>query len=175
MEDTSEDDIHQSRTPLLAGILSHRKAHARYLQEDQHPTRSILVIRFRQTCHILGRICSHPIFHKFVLVFVVLDTLLVISQLLLNLFICELESPPEKEFEKVHQLNIALEVVTETSFVLSCVFMTELLATLLGFGWRYLGEWIHLLDAVVITAGFILDLLLKGPLEEAAALLIVLR
>jgi hypothetical protein len=40
---------------------------------------------------------------------------------------------------------------------------------------RYFSSWFHTLDALVIAAGFIVDVLLHGALEEVASLVVVLR
>jgi hypothetical protein len=39
----------------------------------------------------------------------------------------------------------------------------------------YFHSKFHVFDAIVIIAGFTLDVLLRGPLEEAASLIIILR
>jgi hypothetical protein len=40
---------------------------------------------------------------------------------------------------------------------------------------RYFHSWFHCMDAFVIVAGFILDIILRGPAEEAASLIVILR
>jgi hypothetical protein len=40
---------------------------------------------------------------------------------------------------------------------------------------RYFKSWFHSFDATVIVAGFIVDVLLHGILEEVASLVIILR
>jgi len=40
---------------------------------------------------------------------------------------------------------------------------------------RYFNSWFHSFDATVIVAGFIVDVLLHGVLEEVASLVIILR
>jgi len=40
---------------------------------------------------------------------------------------------------------------------------------------RYFMSWFHCMDATVIVAGFIIDVLLKGVLEEIGSLVVVLR
>lgn len=91
--------------------------------------------------------------------------------------------------------NDALEALGIVSLVFSCLFMAELLASIWAFGLSYVEIYLgscmsiaylhfrhsyfnskfHCLDAVVIIASFIVDLLLRGPLEEVATLVIVLR
>jgi hypothetical protein len=39
----------------------------------------------------------------------------------------------------------------------------------------YLKSWYHLFDACVILGGFIIDVALRGTVEEAASLIVVLR
>lgn len=51
----------------------------------------------------------------------------------------------------------------------------ELIASIWAFGWRFFHSWFHCLDATVITAGFVIDVLLKGQLEEIGSLVVVLR
>lgn len=36
-------------------------------------------------------------------------------------------------------------------------------------------SWFHCLDATVITVGFVIDVVLKGMLEEIGSLVVVLR
>jgi len=59
--------------------------------------------------------------------------------------------------------------------VFSCLFMVELILSVWAFGWRYFTSWFHTFDAIVIVAGFVVDVLLHGILEEVASLVIVLR
>lgn len=40
---------------------------------------------------------------------------------------------------------------------------------------RYFNSWFHCFDAAVIIAGFVVDVLLHGILEEVASLVVVLR
>jgi hypothetical protein len=40
---------------------------------------------------------------------------------------------------------------------------------------RYFHSWFHWLDATVITAAFVIDVLLKGVVEEVGSLVVVLR
>ncbi|KAH9810110.1 putative ion transport protein [Teratosphaeria destructans] len=69
----------------------------------------------------------------------------------------------------------AQETLGILSLVFSCLFMVELLASVWAFGWAYFGTWFHCFDAFVILAGFVIDVLLKGVLEEIGSLVIVLR
>lgn len=40
---------------------------------------------------------------------------------------------------------------------------------------RYFKSWFHCFDATVIVAGFVIDVCLKGVLEEAGSIIVVLR
>jgi voltage-gated hydrogen channel 1 len=54
--------------------------------------------------------------------------------------------------------------------------MVELLLSIFAFGFRdYFKSKFHCFDALIIIASFIVDVLLQGPLEEVASLIIILR
>ena len=92
--------------------------------------------------------------------------------------------------EKVRWDDV-LEALGIVSLVFSCLFMMELVASIWAFGWqyaqssrvfpaatnpsRYFRSWFHRFDAMVIVAAFVLDVLLRGVLEEAASLIVILR
>jgi len=59
--------------------------------------------------------------------------------------------------------------------VFSSLFMVELMLSVWAFGFRYFSSWFHCFDGAVILAGFIIDVLLHGVLEEIASLVIILR
>ena len=40
---------------------------------------------------------------------------------------------------------------------------------------RYFQSWFHCFDATIILAGFIIDVCLKGVLEEAGSIVVILR
>ncbi|KAK5277263.1 hypothetical protein LTR16_010023 [Cryomyces antarcticus] len=72
------------------------------------------------------------------------------------------------------------------SLVFSCLFMIELVASIWAFGlssshrpdqccFSYFNSCFHVFDAIVIIAGFTIDVLLRGVLEEVASLLVILR
>ncbi|KAK6500129.1 hypothetical protein TWF481_010484 [Arthrobotrys musiformis] len=179
-----------SRAPLLSFVVSSYQSYPLYrdvprsLFSQRHPrppTTSFLPrVRYR-----LKSLCSTPLWHRSILILIILDTLIVISVLLLNLFICELSHParppgspkiPDTNPTIIWRLKLALDILQETSFVLSCLFIAELFITLLGFGIGYLKRWIHALDAAIITIGFLVDVILKnGVVEEVAGLVVVLR
>ena len=55
--------------------------------------------------------------------------------------------------------------------------MVELLTSLWAFGVKnYLwGNWFHILDAAVIVAAFVIDVVLHGVVEEVGSLVVVAR
>lgn len=53
--------------------------------------------------------------------------------------------------------------------------MLELLASIWAFGLSYFRSKFHVFDALVILTSFVIDVLLRGILEEVASLVIVLR
>lgn len=55
------------------------------------------------------------------------------------------------------------------------MFMIELVGSVWAFGFRYFNSTFHIFDATVILLGFIIDILLRGVLEEIASLVVVLR
>ncbi|KAJ6259392.1 hypothetical protein Dda_6293 [Drechslerella dactyloides] len=180
-----------TRTPLLSSVVSSHHLHplhsgrpGLFAQRHPRPSTTSVIPRVR---HSLKKTCSTPVWHRSVLLLIVLDTLIVLAVLLLNLFICELShpsSPPgapdnlpgSKDPKVISRLKLALDILQETSFALSCIFLGELFVTLLAFGPGYLKRWIHAIDAAVITVGFLVDVVLKnGLVEEVAELVVVLR
>lgn len=104
----------------------------------------------------------------FVLALVSLDLLGIFGDIFINLYTCE-EGEPSPTWDQVREgLGIA-------GLVFSCLFMVELILSLWAFGWRYFQSLFHIMDATVILAGFVVDVLLKGVLEEVASLVVVLR
>ncbi|KAF2461486.1 ion transporter [Lineolata rhizophorae] len=71
--------------------------------------------------------------------------------------------------------NQVLEALGIVSLSFSCLFMAELLASVWAFGFEYFKSKFHCFDAIVIVAGFIVDVLTTGPIEEVASLIVILR
>jgi len=53
--------------------------------------------------------------------------------------------------------------------------MAELLGSVFAFGFNYFRSKFHIFDALVIIAAFVVDVLLRGPIEEAGSLVVVGR
>jgi len=97
-----------------------------------------------------------------------LDLLGIFADIFINLYTCE-EGDPSPTWDQIRNtLNVA-------GLVFSCLFVLELLLSMWAFGWRYFQSYFHSFDAFVIVAGFIVDVLLHGVLEEVASLVVVLR
>ncbi|TKA48417.1 hypothetical protein B0A54_00552 [Friedmanniomyces endolithicus] len=127
--------------------------------------------------------------HYSVLALVSVDITAIFADLILQLLTCEGRIPARDG-------DTASNVLGVFSLIFSCLFMLELVASVWAFGWtyalplspchpvpsipaltpcRYFHTPFHCLDATVILAGFVLDVLLKGIVEEVSSLVVVLR
>ncbi|TVY34236.1 Voltage-gated hydrogen channel [Lachnellula occidentalis] len=106
--------------------------------------------------------------HYTVLALVSCDLLGIFADIIINLYQCDAGATNAKWDEVRDGLGIA-------GLVFSCLFLAELGASIWAFGLRYFNSWFHCFDAAVIIAGFIVDVLLHGILEEVASLVVVLR
>ncbi|MCJ1361618.1 hypothetical protein MMC16_000718 [Acarospora aff. strigata] len=106
--------------------------------------------------------------HYFVLLLVSLDLSCILVDLNINLFVCEQEHRDQRLVKAHHALGTV-------SLVFSCLFMTELLASIWAFGLPYFKAWFHCLDAAVIVAAFVIAICLGGVLEQVCSLIVVLR
>lgn len=113
-------------------------------------------------------------------------TQLIQSDFILKLFKCEQEKSGA-------DWDLALDVLGSMSLVFSCLFMLELIASVWAFGWGYVTlhttiqqppganvfsyfkSWFHQFDAFIVVAGFIIDVVLVGIIEEIASLIVVMR
>lgn len=75
-----------------------------------------------------------------------------------------------------------LEILSHISLAITALFLVEIPLTVwsLGLQWynpwgRVSHAWLHLFDAVVIVATFVLEVILRGRDAELAALLVILR
>ncbi|MCJ1484699.1 hypothetical protein MMC06_004872 [Schaereria dolodes] len=111
--------------------------------------------------------------HYAVLLLVSLDVSCIFADFLISLFLCESSCGKEEAAGKdFKEAQIILGVV---SLLFSCLFMVELLASIWAFGLPYFKSKFHCFDAFVIVAGFIVDVCLKGVLEEIGSIVVVLR
>ncbi|TVY68879.1 Voltage-gated hydrogen channel, partial [Lachnellula suecica] len=106
--------------------------------------------------------------HYTVLALVSFDLLGIFADIIINLYQCDEKNTDPKWGDVRNGLGIA-------GLVFSCLFMVELVLSIWAFGFRYFQSWFHSFDATVILAGFVVDVLLHGVLEEVASLVVVLR
>ncbi|KAK4575214.1 hypothetical protein LTR86_001066 [Recurvomyces mirabilis] len=143
-----------ARTPLLPSDHAHT---------SPRPQRTLTTAR-----HQTKRFLTSKYGHYAVLVLVSIDVTSIFADLIAQLLTCEGRIPPKDG-------STVQEVLGDLGLVFSCLFMLELLASVWAFGWRFFTTWFHCLDATVIIAGFILDVVLKGVLEEVGSLVVTLR
>ncbi|TAQ91537.1 hypothetical protein B7494_g150 [Chlorociboria aeruginascens] len=136
--------------------------------EDAQPEAGPLTRRYNYYRQKLQDFLASKAQHYIVLSLVALDLLGIFADIFIALYTCE-EGQPNPTWDKVRDgLGIA-------GLVFSCLFMVELIMSIWAFGWRYFQSTFHIFDALVIVAGFIVDVLLHGVLEEIASLVVVLR
>ncbi|WPH00925.1 Hypothetical protein R9X50_00375900 [Acrodontium crateriforme] len=148
--------MNTERHPLLASD--------RHPNDTQHELSSTSAAVRRQT----KRYLTSKTGHYSVLLLVSLDISAIFADFVLQLLTCEGRVPGPDG-------NKAQSVLGLVSLVFSCLFMLELMASIWAFGWHFFHSWFHCLDATVIVAGFVIDVLLKGVLEEIGSLVVVLR
>ncbi|MCJ1475317.1 hypothetical protein MMC13_003979 [Lambiella insularis] len=112
--------------------------------------------------------------HYSILLLVSLDVSIIFANFLISLYTCEHSCGLEDNCAS-KQFDETQEVLGIVSLVFSCLFMTELLVSVWAFGLPYFKSKFHCFDAFVIVAGFIVDVCLKGVLEEIGSLVVVLR
>ncbi|KIX07959.1 uncharacterized protein Z518_02613 [Rhinocladiella mackenziei CBS 650.93] len=122
--------------------------------------------------HQLQRFLSSKWGHYFVILLVSADISCIFADFLISLHICDHSS--DKDFNR-RAWQKADDVLDYVSLAFSCVFMLELLSSVFAFGFNYFQSKFHIFDALVIVAAFIVDVLLRGPIEEAGSLVVVGR
>lgn len=106
--------------------------------------------------------------HIFVLTLVSLDLLGIFADIFINLYTCE-EGSPSPTWDHIR------DVLNIIGLVFSCIFMLELMLSIWAFRAQYFQSTFRIFDATVIVAGFVIDVLLHGILEEVASLVVILR
>ncbi|KAF3353493.1 hypothetical protein VD0004_g8050 [Verticillium dahliae] len=110
--------------------------------------------------------------HMVVLILVALD----VAALLANIFIELVECDRRNEkLQRPAWTGNARQTLTTAGLVFSSLFLLELVFCIVAFGLKYLKDWFHCLDAVVIVTSFVVDLLSHGIVEDIASLVIVFR
>ncbi|EMR62385.1 putative hydrogen voltage-gated channel 1 protein [Eutypa lata UCREL1] len=124
---------------------------------------------FHQTRQWAQRSIKSRAKHWVVLVLVILDVAGILSDIFIGLITCELGREDESWVGPTRQ------GLTTFSLVMSCVFMLELIMSVLADGLEYFKEKLHCFDAFVIVMGFAVDLLEHNVVEEIASLVVILR
>ncbi|THW64283.1 hypothetical protein D6D20_02992 [Aureobasidium pullulans] len=106
--------------------------------------------------------------HYAILLLVCLDCSCIFGEFVIQILTCEGRVSESKG-------DVAQEAIGIVGLVFSCLFMLELMASIWAFGFQYFRSKFHCFDAAVIVASFVIDVLLRGILEEVASLVIILR
>lgn len=125
--------------------------------------------RWRSAQDRLAEMLESRAFHTFIIILVVLDLGIVITELVLSTTYCDKEEMPEE----AHTAEVCLRWVS----IGILIFMTvELALKLLVFGPAYYTtSWFHTLDVVIVVSSLVLELALHGVAQEVAALLVFFR
>lgn len=110
--------------------------------------------------------------HYAVLFLVAVDVACVFADFLIELHTCGLR---ERHQTVDRRWDIAQEALGLVGLIFSCLFMVELIASVLSFGLSYFKSKFHTFDAMVIVLAFVMDVALRGVVEELGSLVVVLR
>jgi hypothetical protein len=111
--------------------------------------------------------------HYIILFMVAVDVACIFADFLIELRVCELRERHQTPIDR--RWGIAQEALGLVGLIFSCLFMLELIASVLSFGLNYFRSKFHIFDALVIVLAFILDVALRGVVEELGSLVVVLR
>ncbi|PHH79535.1 hypothetical protein CDD80_4532 [Ophiocordyceps camponoti-rufipedis] len=107
--------------------------------------------------------------HFAIMAIVGLDVFALLVEVFIRLIACETGQ------DRDPWVVITTSVLGTVGLVISCLFMVELIACLLVYGFGYLCSWFHLFDAVVIVISFVVDVGLRGVAGSIGSLVVVLR
>ncbi|KAK3994642.1 hypothetical protein QBC44DRAFT_322471 [Cladorrhinum sp. PSN332] len=108
--------------------------------------------------------------HYFIITLVSLDVTVILTRIFVSLVACDLHLDPNEGW-----VGTTKEVLHPISLVLTCLFLGELGLSVCAFGLKFFSEWFHWLDAAVIIISFVVDVFVKGLVEEIVSIVIVLR
>ncbi|RAO72017.1 uncharacterized protein BHQ10_008029 [Talaromyces amestolkiae] len=111
--------------------------------------------------------------HYIVLFMVAVDVACIFADFMIELRVCELRERHQTPIDR--RWGLAQEALGLVGLIFSCLFMLELIASVLSFGLSYFRSTFHSFDALVIVLAFILDVALRGVVEELGSLVVVLR
>ncbi|KAI0851220.1 hypothetical protein F5Y00DRAFT_259758 [Daldinia vernicosa] len=124
---------------------------------------------YRRTRAALSRFMNSRTKHWIVLVLVIIDVAGILSDIFIALITCEIGVEHDPWVAPTRNTLAVL------SLTLSCVFLGELLLSVLADGLRYFASKLHCFDAFVIVVGFAVDLLEHNTAEKIASLIVMLR
>lgn len=136
--------------------------------ENPSPLSSRIIAAHNKGRQVAQEFLSSRAQHYTVLGLVSFDLLGIFADIIISLSLCEADISGPVWGDVRNGLGIA-------GLVFSCLFMVELVLSIWAFGWGYFNSWFHSFDASVIVAGFVVDVLLHGVLEEVASLVVILR
>mmetsp|Transcript_35495 Transcript_35495/g.78744 ORF Transcript_35495/g.78744 Transcript_35495/m.78744 type:complete len:267 (+) Transcript_35495:48-848(+) len=115
----------------------------------------------------LRKVFSSKYYHVSVIVLVLLELGFVITDVALIITYCEHEP---------HEVHIATEVLSWASIGILGIFVVENIIKLLALGPVYYSHLMHLLDAIIVVASFVLELALRHTaVQEIGGLLVAAR
>lgn len=148
----------------MDGATNEHEALLHSSSQHRTPGHQRLATARRRTRHFLS---SKP-GHYLILALVTLDISSIFADFILQLFVCENRITGQDG-------TAAQEALGIVSLAFSCLFMLELSVSIWAFGRAFFKSRFHVFDAVVIVLGFVVDVVLKGVLEEVGSLVVVLR
>lgn len=145
-------------------------------QSSDEPTSNDSIIvstlgRARLRTHAL---LTSRVGHYSVLLLVTLDVACIFADFLISLYSCE-HFCHSQDHAGAQQWENVQDVLSKVSVAFSTLFLVELLASVWAFGREFFQSKFRVFDAFVITTGFVLDVCLKGVLEEVGSIVVVLR
>ncbi|EEA28233.1 hypothetical protein TMatcc_003445 [Talaromyces marneffei ATCC 18224] len=111
--------------------------------------------------------------HYLVLLLVAVDVACSFANFLIELRVCELRERHQTPIDR--RWSLAQETLGLLGLIFSCLFMLELIASVLSFGLSYFRLKFHTFDALVIVLAFVLDVSLRGIVEKLGSMVVVLR
>ncbi|RDA87151.1 hypothetical protein CP532_4255 [Ophiocordyceps camponoti-leonardi (nom. inval.)] len=130
---------------------------------------SDLRLRLERMRDVAGRALASRRKHYVIMAIVCLDVFALLVEVFIRLIACETHQSREP------WVVVVISVLGTLGLVISCLFMVELAACLIVYGFGYLCSWFHLFDAIVIVISFIVDVGLRGVVGSIGSLVVVLR
>ncbi|CAF1118075.1 unnamed protein product [Adineta ricciae] len=132
--------------------------------------------------HQIIEFVERPIFHMFIIMFVLIDCFLVIGELMFDFF--KLREPchsKNSHHEHHHQFEMIAEILHYSSLILLGMFLLEVVVKIYAFGrqwWNFHNKKMEWLDAIIVIVSFAVDLLLlhkTSMIAEISLLFISIR